>query len=34
MIEPGPMALARIPWGASASAITLVNWLRAPFDSV
>ena len=33
MIEPGPMALTRMPWGASASAITLVSWSMPPFDT-
>ena len=33
LIEPGPMALTRMPCGASASAITLVSWLMPPFDA-
>ena len=33
MIEPGPMALTRMPCGASASAMTLVSWLMPPFET-
>ena len=33
MIEPGPMALTLMPWGASDSDITLVSWSSPPFDT-
>jgi hypothetical protein len=33
MIEPGPIALTRMPCGASASAITLVSWFTPPFET-
>jgi len=33
MIEPGPIALTRMPCGASDSAITLVSCAMPPFDT-
>ena len=31
-IVPGPMALTRMPCGASSMAMTLVSWFMPPFE--